>query len=82
MELLAGEPNYIVEQLESGCKFKFDFSKVYWNSRLSTEHERIIGKFNPGDVVGDVFGGVGPFAIPASKKNVLFWQILNLKVII
>ena len=71
MELLAGEPNYIVEQLESGCKFKFDFSKVYWNSRLSTEHERIIGKFNPGDVVGDVFGGVGPFAIPASKKNVI-----------
>ena len=71
LELLAGEPNYIVEQLESGCKFKFDFSKVYWNSRLSTEHERIIGKFNSGDVVGDVFGGVGPFAIPASKKNVI-----------
>ena len=33
--------------------------------------KRIIGKFNPGDVVGDVFGGVGPFAIPASKKNVI-----------
>lgn len=71
LELLAGEPNYVVEQLESGCKFKFDFSKVYWNSRLSTEHERIISKFKPGETVGDVFGGVGPFAIPASKKEVI-----------
>ncbi|EMG48434.1 hypothetical protein G210_1005 [Candida maltosa Xu316] len=71
LELLAGEPNYVVEQSESGCRFKFDFSKVYWNSRLSTEHERIISKFKPGEVVGDVFGGVGPFAIPASKKDVI-----------
>jgi tRNA (guanine37-N1)-methyltransferase len=71
LELLAGEENYIVEQLESGCRFRFDFSQVYWNSRLSTEHERIISKFKPGEVVGDVFGGVGPFAIPASKKEVI-----------
>ncbi|RCK59541.1 tRNA (guanine(37)-N1)-methyltransferase [Candida viswanathii] len=47
LELLAGEENYIVEQLESGCRFRFDFSQVYWNSRLSTEHERIISKFKP-----------------------------------
>ncbi|KAI5955263.1 TRM5 [Candida jiufengensis] len=72
LELLAGEDNYIVEQNESGCKFKFDFSKVYWNSRLSTEHERLITKFQKGEVVGDVMAGVGPFAIPGGKNETIF----------
>lgn len=70
MKVLAGKPDLIVEQKESNCKFKFDFSKVYWNSRLHTEHDRLIKKFKPGQCVGDVFAGVGPFAIPAGKKNV------------
>lgn len=69
MQVLAGKDDLIVEQTESGCKFKFDFSKVYWNSRLNTEHERLINKFKTGDVVGDVFAGVGPFAVPAGKRN-------------
>ncbi|EEQ36691.1 hypothetical protein CLUG_00814 [Clavispora lusitaniae ATCC 42720] len=71
MKILAGKDDFIVEQSESGCKFRFDFSSVYWNSRLSTEHERLITQFQPNEVVGDVFAGVGPFAVPAGKKNVL-----------
>lgn len=70
MEVLAGKDDFIVEQSESGCKFRFDFSGVYWNSRLSTEHERLIRQFQPGEAVGDVFAGVGPFAVPAGRKNV------------
>lgn len=69
MELLAGEPNFIVEHHESNCRFTFDFSKVYWNSRLHTEHDRLVQLFKPEDVVADVFAGVGPFAIPAAKKG-------------
>ncbi|KAF8346952.1 S-adenosyl-L-methionine-dependent methyltransferase [Amanita rubescens] len=69
MELLAGEPDYIVEHHESDCRFTFDFTKVYWNSRLHTEHDRIIRMFSPEDVVADVFAGVGPFAVPAAKKG-------------
>ncbi|CCG82811.1 tRNA (guanine-N(1)-)-methyltransferase [Taphrina deformans PYCC 5710] len=71
MEILAGENNLIAEQFESGCKFRFDFSKVYWNSRLHTEHERLVRLFEPGDAVCDVMAGVGPFAIPAAKKRVI-----------
>lgn len=54
---------------ENGITYEFDFSKVYWNSRLGTEHDRITGLLKSGDVVFDVFAGVGPFAIPAAKKN-------------
>ncbi|KAI8969335.1 Met-10+ like-protein-domain-containing protein [Mycotypha africana] len=69
MELLAGEDNMIAEVKESGCRFNFDFSKVYWNSRLHTEHDRLIQLFKPTDFVCDVFAGVGPFAIPSAKKG-------------
>lgn len=71
MEILAGKDDFIVEQSESGCKFLFDFSSVYWNSRLSTEHERLISQFEPTEVVADVFAGVGPFLVPAGKNNVI-----------
>lgn len=69
MEVLAGKPNMTTTIQENGCTFRFDFSKVYWNSRLHTEHKKIIDMLNPGDVVLDVFAGVGPFAIPACRKG-------------
>ncbi|KDQ18257.1 hypothetical protein BOTBODRAFT_171915 [Botryobasidium botryosum FD-172 SS1] len=78
MEVIAGESDFVVEAHEANCKFTFDFSSVYWNSRLHTEHERLVSLFNPGDVIADVFAGVGPFAIPAAKKGcVVFGNDLN-----
>lgn len=69
MEILSGENEMITDVKENKCKYIFDFSKVYWNSRLSTEHERIVNSIKKGDVLYDVFCGVGPFSIPASKKG-------------
>ncbi|KAM8710076.1 hypothetical protein ACLKA7_016812 [Drosophila subpalustris] len=69
LELICGEPEYQVETKENGVPFEFDFSKVYWNPRLSTEHERIVKMLQPGDVLYDVFAGVGPFSVPAAKKR-------------
>lgn len=78
MEVLAGEPDLVATQHESGCKFRFDFSKVYWNSRLHTEHERLVSLFKEGDAICDVMAGVGPFAIPAAKKRaIVFANDLN-----
>ena len=72
-ELLAGEDNMNVEVSEENCTFRFDYSKVYWNTRLNTEHRRLVDKFKPGEAVCDVMAGVGPFGVPAGKKNVFVW---------
>ena len=42
MEVLAGCNDFNVTVKENYVKFEFDFSKVYWNPRLSTEHERLV----------------------------------------
>ncbi|KAG7876807.1 hypothetical protein KL905_005240 [Ogataea polymorpha] len=78
MKVIAGEDNLLVEQRESDCVFTFDFSKVYWNSRLSTEHGRLVKIFSPGEAICDVMAGVGPFAVPAGKKQcIVFANDLN-----
>uniref|UniRef100_A0A8D8WVL9 tRNA (guanine(37)-N1)-methyltransferase n=1 Tax=Cacopsylla melanoneura TaxID=428564 RepID=A0A8D8WVL9_9HEMI len=78
MELLAGEDNMITTHKENKCTFKMDFSKVYWNSRLSTEHERVVKDIQKGDLVLDAFAGVGPFVIPGAKKGaIVFANDLN-----
>ena len=69
MELLAGDNDMMAEVKENGCKFTFDYSKVYWNSRLATEHRALIDLMHSGDIVLDVFAGVGPFSLPAAKKG-------------
>ncbi|KAM3476733.1 hypothetical protein MY8738_006812 [Beauveria namnaoensis] len=72
-EVLAGPDDLEVEVSEAGCHFKFDYAKVYWNSKLSTEHQRVAALFQPGEVVADVMAGIGPFAVPAGKKGVFVW---------
>ncbi|KAK7140370.1 hypothetical protein R3I94_012852 [Phoxinus phoxinus] len=69
MEVLAGESNMVAKVRENGVLYEFDFSRVYWNPRLSTEHERIVALLQRGDTVVDVFAGVGPFAIPAARRG-------------
>ncbi|PSR92092.1 Met-10+ like-protein-domain-containing protein [Coniella lustricola] len=72
-EVLAGPDDLNVELNENGCLFKFDYSKVYWNSKLEKEHTRLIRLFKPGEVVCDVMAGIGPFAVPAGKRGVFVW---------
>ena len=83
-EVIAGnstEPNWSITTVhEHGCCFQLDFRHVYWNSRLSGEHHRLVqliqksfkrqceNALNNDEkqqfVVVDLMAGVGPFAIP------------------
>lgn len=69
MEVLAGENNLVTKVKENNISYELDFSKVYWNPRLSTEHGRIVELLQAGDVLFDVFAGVGPFSIPAARRK-------------
>ncbi|KAI0164857.1 Met-10+ like-protein-domain-containing protein [Xylariaceae sp. FL1272] len=72
-EVLAGPEDLIVEARENDCVFGFNYAKVYWNSKLEGEHSRLVKLFQPGEVICDVMAGIGPFAIPAGKKDVFVW---------
>eukprot|EP00301_Raphidiophrys_heterophryoidea_P007298 c12841_g1_i1.p1 GENE.c12841_g1_i1~~c12841_g1_i1.p1 ORF type:complete len:525 (-),score=131.02 c12841_g1_i1:87-1472(-) len=69
MELLAGDDDMKATVVEHGFAFRLDYSKVYWNSRLHTEHQRLVHLLKPSDIVCDMFAGVGPFAVPAAGKG-------------
>lgn len=69
MELISGEPEFLTKVNEGEVQFEFDFRKVYWNSRLSTEHRRLVESIEPNEVLIDVMAGVGPFSLPASKNG-------------
>lgn len=73
LEILAGESNLNVQVKQEDCLFRFDYSKVYWNSKLNTEHRRLVDRFKEGEAVCDVMAGVGPFAVPAGKRHVFVW---------
>ncbi|CAK7210116.1 tRNA(m(1)G37)methyltransferase [Sporothrix eucalyptigena] len=72
-EVLAGPDDMDVEVRENACTFRFDYSKVYWNSKLEPEHTRLLYLFKPGEVVVDLMAGIGPFAVPAGKRGVFVW---------
>ncbi len=65
---LDGEKRTETVHREAGCRFKVDISKAYFSPRLSHEHERVVGQVEPGEIVTDMFTGVGPFPIMIAKK--------------
>ncbi|XP_073048673.1 tRNA (guanine(37)-N(1))-methyltransferase 2 isoform X1 [Primulina eburnea] len=68
-EVLAGDCNMVTEVKQHGAVFKLDYGLVYWNSRLEHEHLRLISMFQTGDIICDMFAGIGPFTIPAAQKG-------------
>ncbi|KAG0609363.1 hypothetical protein M758_8G178800 [Ceratodon purpureus] len=77
-ELLAGDPSLVTEIKQHGATFRLDFGMVYWNSRLEGEHKRLFAQFKPGQIIVDMFAGIGPFAIPAAQHGcVVFANDLN-----
>ncbi len=68
-EVLAGEGGTETVYREHGCIFKLDVSKVFFTPRLSAERIRVASLAKPGEVVCDLFAGIGPFSIIIAKKN-------------
>jgi len=69
LELLAGEDKTETEYKEFGCRFFVDVEKAFFSPRLSTERERIADIVKDGEIVINMFGGVGMFSILAAKSK-------------
>ena len=76
LEVIAGEDNTETEYREYGCRFKVDVEKVFFSPRLSTERKRIADLVQDGEILINMFGGVGMFSIVAAKmKNCTVYNI-------
>ncbi|KAL6899371.1 hypothetical protein ACP4OV_006029 [Aristida adscensionis] len=77
-EILAGKTDMVTEVKQYGATFRLDYGLVYWNSRLEHEHIRLVSLFKKGDIICDMFAGIGPFVIPAAQKGcVVYANDLN-----
>ncbi|MBE0525628.1 MAG: class I SAM-dependent methyltransferase family protein [Candidatus Thorarchaeota archaeon] len=67
--LLAGEDRTKTIHTEYGCRLAVDVAKAYFSPRLLEEHNRIAQLVQSGEVIVDMFCGVGPFAIHIAKQK-------------
>ena len=69
LEVIAGVDKTQTEYKENGCRFIVDVEKAFFSPRLSTERERIAGVVKDGEVIINMFGGVGMFSVLAAKNT-------------
>ncbi|KXA92566.1 hypothetical protein AKJ65_07375 [candidate division MSBL1 archaeon SCGC-AAA259E19] len=69
LEVIAGDPKTETTHREYGCLFKVDLARVYFSPRLSRERFRIAQKVRPGEVVTNLFAGVGCYSILIAKHS-------------
>ncbi|WP_456368052.1 tRNA (guanine(37)-N1)-methyltransferase Trm5b [Thermococcus sp.] len=72
---LAGKNRTETIHRENGIRLKLDVAKVYFSPRLATERMRIFRKTRPGEVVFDMFAGVGPYSLLLARKAKLVFAV-------
>ncbi|MEM2927988.1 MAG: class I SAM-dependent methyltransferase family protein [Nitrososphaerota archaeon] len=66
-EVLTGSGKTETIHKENGCIFLLDIRKVFFSSKLSTEHLRVASQVKNNEIVVDMFAGIGPFSILIAK---------------
>ncbi|HMK54012.1 MAG TPA: class I SAM-dependent methyltransferase family protein [Methanobacteriaceae archaeon] len=69
LEHLAGEDSSETIHKEFGSQIMLDVKKVYFSPRLATERKIITDQVNDGELILDMFAGVGPFAVNIARKH-------------
>jgi len=69
LEWMAGERRTETVHREHGCVFKVDFRRCYFSPRLSYERMRIARQVQPGEVIVNMFAGVGCYSIIIAKHS-------------
>lgn len=69
LEWVAGEMKTETVHKEHGCLLKVNLEKCYFSPRLSYERNRIAQKIQPGEVIVNMFAGVGSYSIIIAKHR-------------
>ncbi len=69
LEFLFGKNESETIHKEHGILLKLDVKKVYFSPRLSFERKRILDMVKDGELIVDMFSGVGPFSILIAKNR-------------
>ena len=69
IEVIAGSGSTETVHFEFSSKFHLDVASVYFNPRLSHERMRVASQVMGGEVVVDMFAGVGTYSILIAKMQ-------------
>jgi len=68
VKLLVGDNTETVHR-ENHCFFKLDVAKIMWSKGNTTERQRIAKIVGNGEIVVDMFAGIGYFSIPIAVHS-------------
>lgn len=69
VKIVAGDKNTETLHKEYGLTFKVDVARAFFSPRLATERQAVAKQVKPGDVVIDMFAGIGPFSIIIARTS-------------
>ncbi len=69
LEHIAGENISETIHQEFGCRLMLDVKKVYFSPRLATERKRVTDSVKNGEIIVDMFAGIGPFPVLIAKNH-------------
>lgn len=66
IKVIAGSDDTVTTHIENGCKYKFDVRKVMFAKGNVVERSRIAKQVKNGEIIIDMFSGIGYFSVPIS----------------
>jgi len=69
LRVIAGPDRTQTVHREFGLSYTVDVAKAYFSPRLGSERMRVAEQVRPGEVVADMFAGVGPYAILIARRR-------------
>ena len=69
LKILWGENDPIVTVPENGVRYRFDFTKIMFAKGNIHERQRIPKRVEKGDIVVDMFAGIGYFSLGIAKHS-------------
>ena len=69
LNLIEGEQVYLTDYRENGVVMKVDLSSVYFSPRLATERLLVSQSVKKGELIVDMFSGIGTFPLNIAHKK-------------